>query len=196
MSWTEEQLSAVLRGNPGLRVADDPFRRPKAAADTVECSPVERDYLIDLMMCPSFKGRLEPEEEVSLWCASGLRQLTRERRLRAVWCCVPGEQKQGGRLGAMHQARVVALGFVPGTSDFLFLWDTGAGGIELKVEEPQASLLAPGGKPGLRKGRRTYQRPRQKDFQRWCEEQGVKYAVCRRWGEMRAVLEDWGRVDA
>jgi len=146
------------------------------------------------MACPSFKGRLSPEDEVSFWCASELRRLTRSRELRCVWSMVPGEQRQGGRLGPMHQARVQALGYVPGCPDFLFAWGTGGGGIELKIEAAQGSMVPVGGKLAVRKGRRTYQGDGQRDFERWCAEQGVKYAVARRWGEMRETLMEWGRL--
>lgn len=159
------------------------------------------DPLLRLMACPSFVGRLSPEDEVSYWCASELRRLTRARELRCVWSMVPGEQRQGGRLGPMHQAHVQALGYVPGCSDFVFLGRSGSGAIEIKVEDAQGTLL-PCKRPSVpgsgdarvlaaRKGRRTYQSERQRWFQWWCEELGIKHAVARRWGEMRSTLEDW-----
>jgi hypothetical protein len=190
---TERGLAVSLRSLPpgyllgADGVARNPDHRPSPGPERPFADHVSR-----LMACPSFAGRLSPEEEVSLWCASQLRGLTRRGLLRCAWTMVPGENKQGGRLGMMHQARQVALGYVPGCPDFLFLWGSGSGGIELKVDDPQGRLLPTAGGLAPRKGRRTYQRERQVDFQNWCVDRGVRYEVARRWGEMEAVLVGWG----
>jgi hypothetical protein len=155
----------------------------------------EPDYLIGLMARPRFAGRLSPEEALSVACADELRRLAVERKLRAVWFRVPNEHPAGGRLGQMAQAKAVATGAVPGAFDLAFLWDAGAGGVELKVEKAQHGLVTVKGELRARAPRRTYQRERQRDFQRWCFEQGVSYALARRVGEMLDVLREWGRLD-
>jgi hypothetical protein len=61
--------------------------------------------------------------------------------------------------------------------------------------ERSGSLLTPSGKAGLRKGRRTYLRGRQRLFQAWAEAHGVHHAVARSVPEVVAVLKQWGVLD-
>ena len=92
---------------------------------------------------------------------------------KAVWAPVPnGATDLGKRLGGIlkTQGKVVA-----GVPDFIFLWGTGSGGIELKV------------------GRNGQSEP-QKDFQDWCRREGVAYAVCRNLDEVIGTLTAWGRL--
>lgn len=182
---------------PGYVLEGDRARRVSVFPTSQEGQKIDmppRDYLADLMASAAFKGRLGPEEEVSLWCAVELRRRTVARQLDAVWSMIPAENRQGGRLGAMHQARLLALGVVPGVCDFGFWWRDGSGLIELKVEPRQTSLVKVGAKLSARVPKKTGLRRNQPLFERWCEERGVRHAVARRWGEMEAVLQAWGRL--
>jgi hypothetical protein len=206
-NWTREELAQALRANPGLRVSTEPLSRvanrqpPKTAAaadlrrearqiSTPEAKP--GNGLHELMACPSYQGSLQPEESLSVAVATELRRLTHQGGLRAVWSRLPLEHPEGGRYGMAAQCKRVAMGGVPGAPDFWFIWDGGGGLIELKTEGAQASLLTPSGKAGLRKGRRTYLRGRQRLFQAWAGMFHVEHAVCRSVDEVVAVLKQWG----
>jgi hypothetical protein len=195
-NWSREDLAAALARNPGLRVTTEPLER----ARTVEIKPListkpvdkQANGIHELMAAPSYQGRLQPEEELSYRVATELRRLTHAGKLRCVWFRIPNEHPEGGRYGMLAQVKRVALGAVPGVPDFGFIWGSGGAFIELKVEGAQASLLAPSGKAGLRKGRRTYLRGRQKLFVAWAQAHGVRHAVARSVGEVVTTLQQWG----
>jgi hypothetical protein len=149
----------------------------------------------ELMATPSYQGSLLPEDQLSYAVATELRRLVHAGRLRAVWFGIPIQHPAGGKYAMLAQAKRTALGAVPGCPDFGFIWDTGGGFIELKVDHAQGSLLAPSGKAGLRRGRRTYLRGRQRLFQAWAEANGVRHAVARSVAEVVAVLKGWGVLD-
>jgi hypothetical protein len=217
-NWSREELAETLRRNPGLRVTapQAPLERvkqtpaiaaqtpranaaastkPEMAGNQFPASTKPGNGLHELMACPSYQGTLQPEESLSVAVASELRRLTHQGGLRAVWSRLPLEHPEGGRYGMLAQVKRTAMGAVPGAPDFWFCWQQGAGLIELKTEASQGSLLAPSGKAGLRKGKRTYLRGRQRLFQAWAEMFHVKHAVCRSVGEVVAVLKQWGVLD-
>lgn len=197
--WTAEALSAAAiadwRDNRRA-IKGEPAAGPPVATGYQSATSelpatnqlADAGWLPRLMGCPSWGGRrLDPEEELSLWVAAELRKLTRSGALRAVWTRVPVEVRRGGKVAAMWQCLGRVLGVVPGCSDFLVLWGTGAGAIELKVEAGQGDMLSPG-------RRRTYLRQNQRDFREWCLSLGVRHAVCRSVIEVKDTLRQWERL--
>ena len=200
-NWTREELADALARNPGLRLAEQPLMRAPREKIKIHqfTSPptVEKpgNGIHELMATPAYQGSLQPEEALSVAVATQLRRLTHQGRLRAVWSRLPLEHPEGGRYGMVAQCKRAAMGGVAGAPDFWFIWNGGGGLIELKVEGAQASLLTPSGKAGLRRGRRTYLRGRQRLFQAWAEMFHVKHAVCRSVPEVLTVLQQWGVME-
>lgn len=198
-NWTKEELAEALRANPGLRVTapQAPLERAKQTPTNATQTPRANagNGIHELMATPSYQGALQPEESLSVAVATELRRLTHQGRLRAVWSRLPLEHPEGGRYGMQAQCKRIAMGGIPGAPDIWVSWGTGSGLIELKTEAAQASLLTPSGKAGLRKGRRTYLRGRQRLFQAWAEAHGVQHAVARSVAEVVAVLKQWGVLD-
>lgn len=90
-----------------------------------------------------------------------------------VWFPIPnGRGKFSARFAALMKRRGA---WKAGVSDYAFLWDTGAGAIELKTDTGRQSDA-------------------QKDFQAWCASMGVPYAICRSVDDVHAVLTGWGRL--
>ena len=210
------ELAELLDRNPGVRIATKPLERRVAMAEAggarpaVSVQPVPQpaqhpvglearqltvEQLHELMGCPSFKGRLEREEELSCWVASELRRLSRASKLRCVWTRVPTEHKAGGTLGMLAQAKVAAMGSIAGCPDFAFLWGSGSGLIELKTIDPQAKIAFLDGEARARRGTRSYLRPRQKLFRDWAVGHGVRHAVARSVPEVLGALKGWGVLD-
>jgi hypothetical protein len=116
--------------------------------------------------------KLGPEDRVCGPFATMLRAATIKGSLRAVWTHPANEL--AGQPGKNVRAAVArALGLIPGTGDYLFLWADGAGVLEAKSADGRMN-------------------PNQKDFRAWCEANGVRYAVFRTPAEGEAVLREWG----
>jgi hypothetical protein len=197
-NWTREELAEALARNPGLRVATEPLdrvanRQPPKVAAKPDFGRAPGNGLRELMGAPDCQGQLGPEDHLSYAVACELRRLSVQGRLRAVWFGIPIQHPAGGKYAMLAQAKRTALGAVPGCPDFGVMWGTGAGFIELKVDDPQGRLLATdAGLTGWRKGRRTYLRGRQRLFQAWAQAHGVRHAVARSVAEVVAVLKGWG----
>lgn len=220
---SKAELAELLDRNPGVRIATKPLERrvemveAGGARPAVSVQPVPQpaqhpagsearqpatggmtlttEQLHELMGCPSFKGRLEREEELSCWVAAELRRLTRAGRLRCVWSRVPTEHQAGGRLGQMWQSKSVTMGSIPGVPDYFFAWGSGSGLIELKSTDRQARIAFLDGEARVRRGTRSYLRPRQKLFRDWAEGHGVRHAVARSVPEVIGALKQWGVLD-
>lgn len=191
---------------PGSSVQPPPLDRPAAqhpagldapppASPLPGASGLSTEQLHELMACPVWRGRLEGEEEVSFWVAAELRRLTRAGRLRCCWSRVPMEHLGGGAIGRMHQAKVVGMGAVPGCPDFGFWWGSGSGFIELKKRDAQARIAFLDSEARVRRGTRTYLKPRQKLFRDWAESHGVRHATCLTVVEVTNTLKEWGVLD-
>jgi hypothetical protein len=212
------ELAELLDRNPGIRVATKPLERRVAMAEAggarpavsvqpapqlvqhpagLEARQLSSEQLHELMGCPSFKGKLEREEELSCWVAAELRRLTRARKLRCAWSRVPAEHKAGGQIGMLAQAKVTAMGTVPGVPDFAFFWGNGSGLIELKTIDRQSRIafLDGTGEAQVRRGARTYLRARQKLYRDWAVGHGVRHAVARSVPEVVGALKQWGVLD-
>lgn len=122
--------------------------------------------------------RLGPEDRMGAELASDLRVATLQGRMRGVWTHVANEvgfdpKAAGRRRAGIRYAIASALGLTPGCADYLFLWNTGSGAIELKSKT----------------GRQTQA---QSDFEKWCAAQGVPYRVARSCNEAKEILTEWG----
>jgi hypothetical protein len=86
----------------------------------------------------------------------------------------------------VHQLKLDGQ-LLPGAPDLLILWDTGSGAIELK--RPESKRLFDRQRAGTLSAA-------QKTFRDDCQGQGVNFAVCESWAEVRDTLKEWGRLPA
>ena len=107
--------------------------------------------------------------------ANDLREASIEGRLRAVWLH-PANELAGEKRATARAAIARALGLMPGSPDFLFLWADGCAALEAKSATGSAS-------------------PSQKDFRAWCELHGVPYHIFRTGDEGLAILHGLGILD-
>lgn len=129
------------------------------------------DFILRLMAYKLANSSiLKGEDELSHRVANYLRE---QSILRGgfVWSHVPNEGKRTKLIGAIKKA----MGMIPGTPDFLFMWRGGAGFIELKI--------------GNKK-----QTDSQRDFEKWCRREGVHYSLCHSQAEVHQTLKEWGLV--
>ena len=118
------------------------------------------------------EGNLKPEERLTVAVANMLRQASLQGRLRAVWFHVPNEHQGKGRVHMLRIAVKIAMGVIPGVSDFAVMWASGAGVIEMKVG--------------------TGLSDHQRNFSNWCGHQGVRFVLCRSVEKVEGTLEEWG----
>lgn len=157
---------------PGGRSSKKPsLRIPKVKYDAAPMAVLAR-----LMRATKTSARivLQPEERLAAAFATALRAAVLEKRLRAVWTH-PANEIAGRRSGLSQIRYAIAksMGLIDGTADYLFLASDGSGALEAKV-----------GRNGLQDN--------QKDFQAWCEMNGVKHAVFRTVEEGLEALVKWG----
>ncbi len=113
--------------------------------------------------------RRNPEHELCRTVWAALQTLHRTGRLKAVFFHVANE----GKRSKLANYRLAQIGLVPGIADYIFLWSTGSGMIEMK---------APGGCLS----------PAQKVVKAWCEQQGVSWALCRSLDDVLETVTGWG----
>lgn len=114
---------------------------------------------------------LKPEEKMSVELADKLRELTLQRQMRCVFTHLANEGKRSLLVALITKA----MGMIPGAADFLFCWANGSAFIELKVG-------------------RNKQSNSQKNFQLWCQENGVLYALCYSADDAILTLKGWGLI--
>lgn len=117
------------------------------------------------------RWRVDPEQRMSIELADELRKLTMSGKYKGVFSHLANEGKR-------HQivAQILkAMGMIPGASDFMFMWDTGRGCIELKVHPNK-------------------QNDNQRHFQAWCEGNNIPYAVCYSVEQALEVLRQWQAI--
>lgn len=131
--------------------------------------------LVRLMDCKPFKGRTGPEDRLAIEVANYLRAAVLEGRLSATFTHIPHEIGGAGIAAKVRLALAKAMGLIAGSADYVFVWPTGGGWIELK---------APGGSLN----------PAQKDFRDWCEGTRTPYAVARSLDEVIHILSQWGAL--
>ena len=130
--------------------------------------------IMRLMDCRPFKGRAHWEDRIAMEVASMLRAATLERRMIGTWTHVANELGGGNaKTSQIRYALAKAMGLIKGAPDYVFVWDGGGGWIELKA--------GPAGRT-----------PIQRDFGKWCEATGSRYAVCTTCDEVEDILISWG----
>lgn len=121
---------------------------------------------------PLARPARQPEDAMCVEFANALRAATLDGSLRAVWLH-PAQELCFGHKTGVRAAISRAMGMHVGVSDYVFLWDGGAGVLEAKH-----------GRNGLSPG--------QKDFRDWCKQQGVSFGLFRTVDEGMAQLRAWG----
>lgn len=129
--------------------------------------------ILRLMDYRHFRGRVGPEDRLTVEVATMLRVATIEGKLRATWTHVSNEAAGRGKFAAIYMAKARAMGLIKGSSDFVFVWDGGGGWIEMKTET--GSLTK-----------------EQREFRDWVEATGGNHALCRSVEEVETVLTQWG----
>lgn len=125
--------------------------------------------LLKLLYCPTGLGKLHPEQALAVQVANWLREKSHDGSLSAVWTHVANEGKR-----TPHTANILkAMGMIPGTSDYVFLWRDGSGVIELKVGNNDLTDA-------------------QKMFFEWSDANGVRHFICRSVQEVSVALSKWG----
>lgn len=129
-----------------------------------------------LMSRPKLNWRwtLEPEQKLSVQFADAMRVAVVEGRYRGVWGHCPNEAKRSQIVGMILKA----MGMLSGTPDYFFLWPGDGGVIELKTAT------------GTMSEHQSY-------WQMWCDEAGIKHAVCKGDNadlQALAVLRSWGAL--
>lgn len=120
--------------------------------------------------------KLQPEERLAVDFADTLRTLVLAGRLHAVWTH-PANEIAGRRSGLSKIRYTIAkcMGLIDGAADYLFLWADGSGALEAKVGKFR-------------------QQENQKDFQFWCEANGVRYEIFTSVDQGIEILTRWGII--
>jgi hypothetical protein len=125
---------------------------------------------------PQKGTKIGPEDVECIKFVEWLKAQTKSGKLRAVWFHVANEGKRSYRMGSLQRAK----GLIAGVPDYVLLYDTGSLCIEFKAGKNKQSKS-------------------QKEFERWCDHEGVPYLVVYSAAEAIAVLEQetilWGRED-
>ena len=134
-------------------------------------------HVVRLMSWNSFKTKKpKPEQIICTDFANQVRALTLEDRMLGIWTHVPNEIGWSpNKVAQMLYAAAKAMGMIVGTSDYLFIGPNGGLALEAKS------------KTGT-------QHPGQKDFQKWCEDQGIPYEVFRSSQEGLEILKKYNFI--
>jgi hypothetical protein len=198
-----------------LRVSVDDFKRlfglepPKPAAAPRKPKsrlPLPHPLSIGQILRPiETRGmKLNKEQALSAELFARLCQLYHAGQLRCTFACIQNElpiptfTDQLRKMAAMIGLKRRAMGCLPGTPDWAFLWPNGSGWIELKV---------PGGDKVIREVKRVgytklhhVRQPagrlsdEQRAIQTWCSDTAVNHAVCHSVEQAEAVLRAWGAM--
>ncbi len=128
--------------------------------------------LLCLSSIPRFgkkEVKLGPEQLMSIEFANNLKFWAIENKLSAVFTHIANEGKMNTLIGQILRC----MGKIAGAPDYVFLWENGCGGIELKAEKGVMS-------------------ENQKSFKLWCESKKVPYKVARSSKEGEEILKEWG----
>ncbi len=145
------------------------------------------DYAITMLMSRGkipMHAHVEPEEGICIDFADLMRKATVSGRYRGIWGHIPNEGKRHPLVALVLKA----MGLIPGSTDFYFIWDGGGGVIEFKVP----ARVRINGKGKLVRVPATERSPYQNYFRAWCVEKRVRYALCYEPDEAMSVLEGWG----
>jgi len=135
--------------------------------------------VVRLMDWKPFKRRStkgHPEQDICIEFANRLRALELDGKTRCVWTHVPNEIGWNrNKVAQTIYAAAKAMGMIVGTSDYLFLSADGSLALEAKSKEGS-------------------QHNGQKDFEAWCKEKGVPYALFRSADEGIELLRKHGMI--
>lgn len=123
--------------------------------------------------------KLGPEDRLSVEVMNMMRAAKVSGRYVGVFSHVANESgAPGSKQTILRSVKKKAMGMVPGTPDWWFLWPSGAGVIELK-------------RHGVKEGGLS---DSQKEFRDWCREDGVRWAICNKLEDVEATLIKWGAM--
>ena len=118
-----------------------------------------------------------PEGELSHQVLIMMRDELKAGQYRGIFGAISNESRHGSERLSRWQGQIKKwLGLVPGTTDWFFMWGTGAGVIELK---------APGNREAALK-------PNQIIYRDWCRATGINWALENKLGGVRSTLLKWG----
>lgn len=124
---------------------------------------------------------LKPEQQICVELADRLRVLSKNyhetgKGLRAVWCHVANERAEAGKKESwLSMIILLAVGMIPGASDYWFVWENNGAVIEMKAGVNDLF-------------------EKQEYFETWCHYLSVKKAVHRRVDDAIQSLRDWGAI--
>jgi hypothetical protein len=144
---------------------------PKKFAKSVSVTAIQAIAILMAHpgLSPSF--RLFPEQRLSIDLAEAMRRHTLSGGYKGIWFCVQNEAKRH-RITALIQK---AMGLIPGVSDFVFIWESGALLAELKAGAND-------------------QTENQQYFQLWCSHCRLPYGVFRDVETVEARLRTLGAL--
>ena len=135
--------------------------------------------VVRLMSWRPFNNRTKtprPEQDLCIDFANRLRALELDGKLRCVWTHVPNEIGWNrNKVAQTIYAAAKAMGMIVGTADYLFLAENGSLALEAKSKAGS-------------------QHEGQKDFEKWCQEKNVPYALFRSADEGIELLRKNGMV--
>jgi len=112
---------------------------------------------------------LKGEDALTNSIALGLRALSIEDKLKAVWFHVPNENYIRGTAGMLDIRKKHSMGLINGAPDFVFAGKDKTLFIEVKTE----------------KGRQS---DSQKLFEDWCKSEGISYSIARTFDDVKEIL--------
>jgi hypothetical protein len=101
-----------------------------------------------------YKIKLGPEDRESVSLADAMRTVTLNGSYKGIWLHIPNEGKRHVWVGQ----KMKAMGLIPGSSDYVFIWPGGCLFVELKAGKNKQSTS-------------------QSDFQKWVQSCGFEYLL-------------------
>jgi hypothetical protein len=139
--------------------------------------------------------RLQPEQVLQVSIAAQLRAWRASGELRATWTAIPNElpfSDDMKRVAAMLGVKRKLMGGVPGAPDFVFVWATGGGWIEVKTGGGDSYIGRTGATFKVKKRAPGVLSEEQRRFGDWCESEAARHEVCRSVEQVATVLRVWG----
>lgn len=135
------------------------------------------EYALTMLMSRSnlsWNWKLQPEQRLSVELADALRIEAKDGRLKAVFCHVANEGKRSKIVASILKA----MGLIPGSPDFWFIWNGGGGLIELKRPDKPLPKLE----------------DNQEYFMQWAQSLSVRHAVHNSVQDALQTLRQWGAL--
>jgi hypothetical protein len=119
----------------------------------------------------SWGWEIKPEARSCIQFADRMREHSIKGRYRGIWGHLPNE----GKRSQIAACIMIAMGMLPGGTDFFFMGDWGHGVIEFKVPGEDLTLT-------------------QQCYRDWCEADGVRHAVAYSPDAAESILREWGAL--